>query len=154
MANEGMHKPNDFTPVVGALKLADHVIKITDNFNKFPDFEERPRKNPDGTVTAVYIQRQDSLVNWVRDQAKEIYILTYTANAVNVLREPWRRDERFGKQQRAIELCTEHFAAIQLCAMHFHLSSKKVKYWGEMTKKLREAITGWHESDKRRYQGL
>lgn len=71
MANEGMHKPNDFTPVVGALKLADHVIKITDNFNKFPDFEERPRKNPDGMVTAVYIQRQDSLVNWVRDQAAE-----------------------------------------------------------------------------------
>ena len=38
MANAGDHKPNDFTPVVGAMNLADYVLLITDNLKKFPDY--------------------------------------------------------------------------------------------------------------------
>jgi len=154
MPNKNDHRPNDFTPVVGAMYLADYVLTITDNINKFPDFIQTERKNPDGTVTAVYIQRQDSLVNWVREQAKAIFILTYTANEINVIRQPWRKDERLAKQAEAIRLCGEHMAAIQLCRKHFHLSTRKVKHWGKQTRELRTAIEGWHESDKSRYKNI
>lgn len=154
MPNKNDHKPNDFTPVVGALQLADHVLTITDNVNKFPDFIKKEKKNPDGTVTTVFIQRQDSLVNWVREQAKEIFMLTYTANEINLTRQPWRKEERLGNQARAIKLCGDHLAAIQLCRKHFHLSNRKVKHWGKLTRDLRIAIEGWHESDKGRYKSI
>lgn len=154
MATENQHRPNDFTPVVGALYLADHVITITDNVNKFPDYIQKEKKNPDGTVTQMFIQRQDSLTNWVRDQAKQIYILTYTANEINLNKQPWRKDERLTKQKEAIRICGEHLAAIQLCRKHFHLSNKKVKYWGKMTRDLRSAIEGWYEKDKDRYRNI
>ena len=154
MPNTNDHRPNDFTPVVGAMYLADYVLTITDNINKFPDYVQTERKNTDGTVTTVYIQRQDSLVNWVREQAKQIFLLTYTANEINVIRQPWRKDERLGKQAEAIRLCGEHLAAIQLCRKHFHLSTRKVKHWGTQTRELRSAIEGWHDSDKSRYKNI
>ena len=74
MATQNQHRPNDFTPVVGAMELADYVIKITDNPNKFPDFVVKEKTKADGTVVQMFIQRQDSLTNWVREQAKEIFI--------------------------------------------------------------------------------
>lgn len=69
MPNSGDHKPNDFTPVVGAMNLADYVLKITDNKKKFPDFAVREMKSEDGTVTRVYVYSEDSLTNLVRAEA-------------------------------------------------------------------------------------
>ena len=152
MTTQNQHRPNDFTPVVGAMELADYVIKITDNPNKFPDFAVKEKTKADGTVVQMFIQRQDSLTNWVREQAKEIFMLTFTANEINVTRHPWRKAERLAKQADAIRLCGEHLAAIQLCRKHFHLANTKVKHWGKMTRDLRTAIEGWHEKDKDRYK--
>lgn len=154
MANAGDHKPNDFTPVVGAMNLSEYVIHITDNLNKFPDYSVKDKKNEDGTITQIYVFRSDSLTNIVRAQAREIFMLTYTANEINLNRQPWRKQERLDKQAEAIRLCGEHLANIQLCRKHFHLSSKKVKHWGKMTRDLRIAIEGWHERDKDRYRGI
>lgn len=154
MANAGDHKPNNFTPVVGAMYLADHVITITDNVNKFPDFVVKERKNEDGTVTQILIQRQDSLTNWVREQAKQIFILAFTANEINLNRQPWRKNERLAKQAEAISICEEHLAAIQLCRKHFHLTNRKVSHWGKMTLEVKAAIEGWHKSDKDRYKDI
>ena len=151
MQHTGEHRPNEFTPVVSAMELADHVILITDNANKFPDFSMKRKKNEDGTVTEIYIQRQDSLVNWVRDQAKQIFVLLYTANKINLNNEPWRKAERLGNQLKAISLCEEHMATIQLCRKHFHLSAKKIEYWGGLALKVKNSTQKWHESDKRRY---
>lgn len=154
MANAGDHKPNGFTPVVAAMDLADYVLHITDNANKFPEFSKKEEKNPDSTITAYFVQRQDSLVNRVREQAWQIYILAWTANEINIIKQPWRKDERLQKEKEAIRLCGEHLAAIQLCRRHFHLSYRKVKHWGEMVIKTRAYIEKWHESDKDRYKGI
>ncbi len=132
------------------MELADYVITITNNINRFPDFGFK-QINDQGAITQVYIQRQDSLTNWVREQAKQIYILAYTANEINVKKHPELKEERLRKQARAIELCGEHLAAIQLCRKHFHLSSKRVYYWGSKTVETRSLIERWHESDKSRY---
>jgi len=79
MSHAGNHKPNDFTPVVGAMELAEYTFTITDNINKFPDYTTKEKKNEDGTVTLVLVQRQDGLVNWAREQAMQIYLLAFTA---------------------------------------------------------------------------
>lgn len=63
------HEANRFTPIVKALGLVDHVLTITDNINKFPDYSTKEKKNEDGTATLVMVQRQDGLVNWAREQA-------------------------------------------------------------------------------------
>lgn len=154
MATENQHKPNDFTPVIGAMNLAGYVFKITDNINKFPDFCIKEKKNEDGTITQIYVFREDSLTNTVRAEAREIFHLAYSANEINLNRQPWRKDERLGKQARAIALCGDLLADIQLCRSHFHLSSKRIKHWGGMVRDLRTAIEGWHEKDKDRYRSL
>lgn len=154
MQNPSEHKPNDFTPVVSALELADYVITITDNFNKFPDFTKKERKNEDGTVTAIYIQRQDSLVNKLREQSSEIFVLLYTANQINLNKDPERKEERLNNQTKAIELCRRHLAYIQLCRKHFHLSANRIKHWGEMVMTVLNSAKKWHESDKSRYKNI
>lgn len=154
MLTENQYKPNDFTPVVGAMELAEYVFHITDNANKFPDFSVVERKNPDGTVTQIIVYRPDSLTNIVRAEARNIFHLTYSANEINLKRQPWRKEERLGNQAEAIKLCGELLADIQLCRKHFHLSNRKIKHWGKMVRDLRIAIEGWHESDKDRYRNI
>lgn len=102
MVHSNQHEPNRFTPVVKAMELVDHVLTITDNINKFPDYTTKEKKNEDGTVTMVLVQRQDGLVNWAREQAMQIYLLAWTANEINLDKEPWRKEERLQKQEAAI----------------------------------------------------
>ena len=154
MANAGEHKPNDFTPVVGAMDHANYVLQITDNLKKFPDFSVKEKKNADGTISQIYVFREDSLTNLVRANARQIFHLTYTANEINLNRQPWRKEERLTKQAQAIALCGDMLADIQLCRKHFHLSKSRVKYWGKMVRDLRAAIEGWHEKDKDRFKGI
>lgn len=148
------HEANRFTPIVKALGLVDHVLTITDNINKFPDYSTKEKKNEDGTTTLVMVQRQDGLVNWAREQAMQIYLSAWTANEINLDKEPWRKEERLQKQEAAIHLCGEHLALIQLCQKHFHLSNKKVRYWGGLAVETREALKWWHNNDKDRYRGI
>jgi len=154
MSHAGNHKPNDFTPVVGAMELAEYTFTITDNINKFPDYCVKEKRDEDGDTTKIFVFRADSLTNRVRDMANEIFMLTYTANEINLKRQPWRKDERLGKQAAAIRLCNELLAEIQLCRRHFHLSTKKVLYWGGLVRDLRIAIEGWHEKDLDRYADI
>ena len=154
MSNAGEHKPNDFTPVVGAMDHASYVYTITDNINKFPDFSVKEKKNEDGTVSQIYVFHEDSLTNIVRAEAREIFHLTYTANEINLTRQPWRKEERLSKQAKAISVCGDLLADIQLCKKHFHLTRSKVKHWGKMVRDLRDAIEGWHEKDKDRYRNI
>lgn len=150
----GEYKPNNFTPVVKAMNLYDYVDTITDNPNKFPEYKETEKKDKDGNVTKLLVMRQDSLVNRVREQAFQIFILLWTANEINVSKEPERKEERLGRQKKAIELCGEHLAAIQLCRKHFHLTTKRIKHWGKMTIEVRDATKGWHKSDKNRFKEI
>ena len=113
------------------MELAEYTLKITGNINKFPDYTVKERQNKDGTVQQIYVFRDDSLTNIVREESRNIFHLTFTANEINLKRQPWRKGERLSKQADAIRICDEMLADIQLCRKHFHLSNKKVLYWGE-----------------------
>ena len=148
----GEYKITTWTPVVQALKLHEHVDHITSNPNKFKEYLESSKKNDDGTVTKIITFRQDALTNRIRQQAYDIYMNAYIANEINVNIEPERVEERLARQRKAIALCEEHLAAIQLSYKHFHLSFKKVKHWGNMTIAVRDSLKAWHTSDKSRFK--
>ena len=116
--------------------------------------EELTKKEKDGMVIVTMQLKQDSLTNIVRRQAFEIYMDVFTANEINLKRHPERKNERLTKQLHAIELCNRHLAAIQLCRKKFHLSYKRIKYWGKKTIDLREVIERWHDSDKDRFKEI
>ena len=154
MATENQHKPNDFTPVVKALELANYVLQITANNKWFPDCSIDRKKNNDGSITQIVVYRIDSMTNIVREEARRIFLLVHTANEINLKRQPKRKAERLRKQVEATALCDDLLADIQLCQKHFHLTSKRTKYWGELVINLRSAIERWHESDKDRYKDI
>ena len=153
MATENQHKENSFTPVTAALELADYVFQITGNLKWFPDCSVKEQREGD-KVTQLLVFRDDSLVNTVREEARQIYHLVFTANEINLNRQPWRKNERLTRQAEAIALCGDLLADILLCRKHFHLTSKRIKYWGGLVRGTRAAIERWHDSDKARYKDI
>ena len=141
------HKPNSFTPVVVALRLAEYTIKITENPKTFPP----TRTSDDGTIAVV---AGGCLTEWVRELSKRIFVLAYTANRINVPKEPDRKDERLRKQREALDACAELLAAIQILSRHYHLDKKRVRYWSSLANELERAIEGWNESDKERFREI
>lgn len=150
----GEYKTTNFTPVIKAMLLYEHVEKITSNPKKFQEYKETTKKNDDGTVTKIIEIKHDALTNRIRDQAFRIFILAHTANEIDLRREPHRKAERLERQKRAIYLCEEHLASIQLCRKHFHLSYKKIKFWGNMALEVSNLLKGWNESDRDRYRRI
>ena len=157
----GEYRTTDFTPVVQAMKLYEHVDLITSNPNKFPEYVEVPapkqkgKQKPDietEKLEKLMILTQDSLTRRVREQAYQIFILSHMANEINVNREPERTEERLRKQTQAIALCEEMLATIMVCRHRFHLSYRKIKYWGGMVIKVRDSLKAWHSSDKSRFR--
>lgn len=154
MYHDDLKKPNNFTPVVKACELADYVYQITNNPKTFPDYTLQKEETEDGRVVMVYAVRPDSLTNWVRDQARRIFVLLYTANKIDLDKEPWRKQERLSKQAEAIRLCEEHDAAIELCKKHFRFSKRRRLAWGRVVREVKIATIGWHKSDKARYKDV
>lgn len=154
MLHEGQYKENAFTPVVNAMELCDYVFTITDNAKKFPEYTVTKRKFRDNSDFIILQMREDSIVNKVRQQAYDIYMEVFTANEINLKRQPYRKEERLQKELHAIQLCNEHLATIQLCRRKFHLSNKRIKYWGGKTIDLRGIIERWHDSDRDRFKDL
>lgn len=57
-------------------------------------------------------------------------------------------------QELAVNECNRLLALIQLAKTLFHLKTKKVKYWGEMTIKTRNYLQKWKDGDVERYGHL
>ena len=155
MFHENGYKPNQFTPVVKTRELCDYVFTITDNKNKFPEYEETTKKDENGnTVQTVITLRQDAIINRVREQAFQIYMLAYTANEIDLRKEPERKSERLNKQKEAISLCDIHLATMELCCLKYGASKKRLAYWGNRIIEVREALKSWHKSDIERYASI
>ena len=147
MPDLSKRKDNDFTPLVYALHLVEHVLKITENQKRFPDYKISEKALSDGKTFVTYVHNEDGLVNDVCRQAKDIYIKAFAANQINVKRQPGRAQERLQLQAEAIRLCDVHLATIQICAKRFHLRGKQVKYWGQLVVDTRGKLIAWHEAD-------
>jgi hypothetical protein len=96
---------------------------------------------------------QESLTNRIVQSAIEIHTLCWSANNVLVKTKD-DRDERLAFQRDAAVQCNVLLSLIEIAKRIFHLSTKRVLYWSNLTIEARNLIRAWRESDKKRYSGL
>ncbi len=132
---ESQRGKGKFDVIINALYLAQYTITITKNKNIFlPEY-------------------QSALTDDLIRSAKDIYINAWKANNIRVTsQEDWK--ERKHLQELSILECNSLLATIQLAKKVFHLKSKRIKYWGELTIKARDGIRAWKESDTKRYKNI
>ena len=134
---ESEREEGRFSLLIRAEKLARYTITITANEKVFiPEYRR--------AIT-------DDIVRL----GKDIYIKLRTANDIRVRKDgkyqkqDWQERRRL--QQEAIHCCYSLLALIDIAFRLFHLSSKRVKYWGGLVVEIRNRIQKWMESDNKRY---
>lgn len=94
-------------------------------------------------------QYYNSMTKKLMDLAQDIYIESWSANNIMV-NDADTYNERLKLQREAHRKCNELLALIQLAKPPYHLSAKRVKYWGDMVVDVRNLIYKWKESDIKR----
>lgn len=124
-----------------ANNLAIYTIKICNNKNVFlPEY-------------------QSALTNDIIRTAKDIFISAWDANGIRVTTtvdrkvvvDQRKQEERRRLQEVSIRKCNSLLALMQIAQRLFHLSTKRIKYWGGMTIEVRDLLKKWKESDAKRY---
>lgn len=115
--------------------LAAYTIHITSNPKIFP---------PEFNV---------AITNKINAVALDIQTSTWTANNIMVKGDNAKElylERRKYQEQAAVD-CNILLSMIDLAWKVFHLTSKRVRYWSEMTIEVRNLIRAWHNSDTKRY---
>ena len=118
-----------------ARALAAYTIHITSNPKIFP-----PEYNA-------------AITNKINAVALDIQTSTWTANNIMVRGDNARElylERRKYQEQAAID-CNILLSLIDLAWKVFHLKSKRVRFWSEMTIEARNLIRAWHNSDTKRF---
>lgn len=123
---------------VKAYDLAVYTIRITANKKVF---------------TTEY---QEALTGKIITVALDIYLLVGEANDISVRSEKDKQNyhDRIRMQVDAHRKCGEMNKLILLAKPIFHLSTKRVRYWTELTKETKILIKAWGDSDKKRFTPL
>lgn len=133
---EGQRGESKFEVFVKAKDLCCYTIKICCNPKVFlPEY-------------------QNALTNDIIHSSKEIFAKCWMANNIMVKGDKARAEERLDLQRQAILECNNLLAMMQIAQQLFHLKTKRIKYWGEMTIEVRNLIRKWHDSDRKRYTDL
>ena len=114
-----------------ARALTVYTLKILENEKWFP-------------------KSQQAYINKLQDCAIEIAALCWEANNIKVDKNPDRYARRTSLQDQAAEKCNRLCMLIEIAKPLFHLASKRVRYWINMTTELRGFIRGWHDNDAER----
>lgn len=127
-----------FSLATKAEYLARYTIEITSNENVFfPEYRK---------------QVTDDIV----ETAKNIYLGIREANDVTVRMETafQMKDymDRNQLQREVLRNCKRLLYLIDLAHRIFHLSSKRVKYWGKLVKNVKDRVYGWIDDDTLRYK--
>lgn len=87
--------------------------------------------------------------------AKNIYLDIREANDIIVrVGTPFQRRDYFDRnrlQRQAFRECKRLLYLIDIAHRIFHLSGKRVKYWGSLIKNVKNRIYGWMDDDTKRY---
>lgn len=133
----GEREEGKFTLPIKAEYLARYTLTITANEKVFsPEYRR-------------------SVTDDIVETAKNIYLNIREANDTVVRMgtpfqtEDFRRRNRL--QQKALQECRRLLYLMDLAHRIFHLSSKRVKYWGTLTIEVRNRIQGWMDRDAQRY---
>ena len=98
---------------------------------------------------------QKEIVEDIIETAKNIYLGIREANDVTVrIGTDFHREdymERNRLQREALRNCKRLLYLIDIAHRIFHLSSKRVKYWGKLVKSVKDRVYGWIDDDTARY---
>ena len=126
-----------FSLATKAEYLARYTIEITANESVFtPEYRK---------------QVTDDII----ETAKNIYLGIREANDVNVRvgtvfhLEDYMERNRL--QRETLRNCKRLLYLIDIAHRIFHLSSKRVKYWGKLVKNVKDRVYGWIDDDTVRY---
>lgn len=146
------YKSTDFINIRALGKTAEWVEKWLQKGNKV----ELVGKIKTGHYTGkIFLpEYQTALTNDIIHTAKEIFTKAWTANNIRVGDEPRNWLERKKLQQEAARECNNLLAFIQMAKPLYHLTSKRVKYWGQKTIEVRQALRDWNAGDTKRYGKL
>ena len=97
---------------------------------------------------------QTALTNRIIDTATAIHVKAKTANEIRVNDDWYKAVKRKRLQEDAIADCNTLLALIDIAKRVFHLSSKRVKYWGKQTINARDMLRRWKDTDSKRYAHL
>lgn len=135
---ESQKGENKFEVLIKSRNLASYTINICDNDKVFTK------------------EHKESLTRKITDIAIDIFCCVNEANEI-VIRIDLSKDdlsknlkERQELQYKAIRDCKQLLSLIQIAKPVFHLTSKRVKYWGEMTIEVRTLIQRWKDADRNR----
>lgn len=115
-----------------ANELCCYTIKITSNKNVFS------------------VEYQAALTDRIIETALNIHTLCWSANntLVKTKEDAKRREDLQGK---AIVQCNVLLSLIEIAKPIFHLTTKRISYWGGMIIEVRRLISAWKESNRKQY---
>ena len=129
----GRRQKNKFEVMLEAQALTVYTIKICCNKKVFlPEY-------------------QSAITDDIIRTAKDIYVNIWQANNM-LVKEKAHAVKRLELQREAAMQCNNLIALMQIAKTVFHLSSKRIKFWGASTIKVRGLIRAWAEADKKRYK--
>jgi len=114
-----------------ARKLAVYTLKILENDKYFP-------------------RSQSVFIAKIQNCVIEIVSLCWEANNIKVGNNEDRYAERIRMQDRAASLCNRLCVLIEISKPLFHLESRRVRYWINLTVEVRNKIRAWRDNDARR----
>lgn len=124
---------NKLDVFIQARNLSNYTIKICSNDRVFLP------------------QYRNSITVDIEKVAKDIFIHAWSANNI-LVDSPEDLHERLELQISAIRGCNDLLALIQLAKPLFHLTAKRIRYWGTQTMEVRKKLKAWHTNDKKRYK--
>lgn len=126
-----------FSLAIKAESLARYTIEIASNENVFlPVYRERLTDEIVMHALEAYMEIRDANDTIVHVGSKDQH-------------HEWM--ERRRHQEQALTHCRRLLWLIDIAHRVFHLSGKRVKYWGEMTINVRNRIQAWMQNDAERY---
>ena len=112
--------------------LATYTLQITKNKKIFSE------------------EYQDAVTDKIISTALEIHALVWTANNT-VVDSNEKLMRRLALQEEAAIQCNVLLSLIDIAKPLFHLSSKRVVYWGGKVVETRNLIRAWRTADHKRY---
>lgn len=135
----GERSEGKFSLAIKAESLARYTLEITSNENIFlPMYRERLTDEIVMHALGAYMEIRD---------ANDVVVHTGSDKQYS----EWM--ERYRHQKLALQHCRRLLWLIDIAHRVFHLSSKRVKYWGEMTINVRNRVQSWMQRDEERYSG-
>ncbi len=114
-----------------ARALTVYTLKILENEKWFPE-------------------KQRAFIEKLQDCVIDIQSMCWEANNIRVDGDSGRYERRITLQDTAAEKCNRLHMLIETAKPLFHLESRRVRYWVELTLDLRNTIRGWRDSDVKR----